>query len=147
MTVLIQWSDEYVIDPRLDDEHKHLFDLANTVFAIEDPLRQLAQVKDSVHALYEYLQVHFDHEEGVMETNQYPDYGSHVALHRVIIKNMNQLMTRCQSLHQLLSGLRHLMIDWVTVHIMRHDRRIGTHLQSAEVPLADDAEDLSVIAP
>lgn len=144
MTIAIQWSDDYSIDIDLDCDHKLLFELANAVFAIEDPKRQLPKVKDAVNALYEYMKVHFRNEQRLMEWSGYADGGTHVAQHNAIIRRTNELVTGSRNLDVLLSGLRHLLLDWLLVHILREDRKLGIHLRRVESSPDGEAQDQPV---
>jgi hemerythrin len=125
----IQWSDEYCIDGNIDNEHRRLFGLANNVFEIIEPNLHASKLKDTVNALYEYMQFHFGNEQRLMYKIGYPEYEQQLAMHKTIIANLNALMTSSRSLAELHSNLQHLMIDSLLAHILREDRKIGTFIQ------------------
>jgi len=135
MAITLQWSDDYCIDAEIDREHKRLFALANTVFALIDAKSQASELKDTIRALYEYLGSHFANEERLMRKIEFSDLDRHAARHREIVARMNRIVTSCRTLDQLNSQLRHLMLDWVVTHILRHDRAIALSRQrSARLP-------------
>lgn len=133
MAIRVEWSDKYCIDHDIDVEHKRLFALANEVFALGDPKRELSQLKDAINALYQYMEVHFGNEERLMRQVGFPECDSHAAAHRAIIVRMNRLMTASRDLAELISDLRHLMTDWLLVHILTQDREIAAYAQHSSI--------------
>lgn len=136
MVITMQWSDEYCVDGNIDSEHKRLFELANNVFALVDPQRQIAELKDTINALYEYMGFHFGNEQRLMLKIGFLDYARHAAMHKAMIAELNRLMTTSRDLEELSSGLRHLMLDWLLAHILREDRKIAVYTKrSAALPV------------
>lgn len=127
MALALQWSDAYNIDARIDNEHKRLFELANDVFALVDPKRQVAELKNTINALYEYMDFHFSNEQRLMLKIGYLDYERHASMHKAMLAELTRLMTDSRDLDGLTTGLQHLMLDWLLRHILREDQRIALH--------------------
>ncbi len=147
MAITLQWSDKYCIDGNIDCEHKRLFELANNVFALVDPKWQMSDLKATVKALYEYMEFHFGNEQRLMRRIEFPEYDQHVAMHKALIVEMNRLMTTSRDLEEMVSKLRHLMVDWLLTHILREDRKIGVCRQLSEASRTDAGDPLAVTEP
>jgi hemerythrin-like metal-binding protein len=78
---------------------------------------------------------HFGNGERLMREIGFSDLDRHAARHKEIVAKMNRIVTSCHTLEQLHSRLRHLMLDWVLTHILRHDRAIAlSRHRSAPLP-------------
>jgi len=127
MAITLKWSDAYCVDGNIDTEHKRLFELANQVFALIDPSRQVAELKDTINALYQYMEFHFGNEERLLRRVGFVGYHDHVRSHQAIIAEMNRVMKTSRDLDTLGDNLRHLMLDWVLTHVLREDRKIAAY--------------------
>ena len=63
-----------------------------------------------------------------MERVGYPDLERHRALHEAIVARMTRTMTAASNLETMMAELRHLILDWVVVHIQREDRKLVPYL-------------------
>ncbi|MBN2021966.1 MAG: hemerythrin family protein [Pirellulales bacterium] len=124
------WDDQYRVDGGvIDEEHQRLFELANDVFAFEDPDSQVDEFKETVVALFDYARRHFANEEALMEKVRHPRLSQHANAHRAIVAEMTRQIKACQSLEKLAHELRCLMVDWVMRHILDEDRKITASLR------------------
>jgi hemerythrin-like metal-binding protein len=71
------------------------------------------------------MEYHFRHEEGLMQSIGFADYKTHCAEHKRIIEEATHMLKTCRTTDRLLGRLRHLMLDWVTRHIMQEDAQVG----------------------
>jgi hemerythrin len=140
MSLTLQWSDAYCVDGNIDSEHRRLFELANKVFALIDPKRQMADLKDTINALYTYMEYHFGNEQRLMLKIGYLDYERHAAMHKAMTAELNRLMTASHDLEELTSGLHHLMVDWLLAHILREDRKIAVYTKRSAAPPTERQE-------
>jgi hemerythrin len=125
MPISIQWDPKYSLhNASIDSEHQELFSLANDVLAIEEPQREPQRFKADVKKLFRYMEFHFRHEEELMERVRYPDRDCHAAKHAEIVALMNGLLNHCVSLPELAASLRHVLIDWLLVHVANEDAKI-----------------------
>jgi hemerythrin len=120
---LLSWSDRYLIGNEIiDTEHKELFRLINdfhTHWVEAQDRRDIARV---LNQLIAYAQMHFQHEENIMEAAGYPILLQHQHIHEALIDSIFRL-------HQSYSeGNLHLEIDtmkfvknWLIEHILKND--------------------------
>ncbi|MCG2807978.1 MAG: hemerythrin domain-containing protein, partial [Coriobacteriia bacterium] len=67
----------------IDDQHRHLFELANKLQDAALAADQDAEdtVEDTIYELTDYVVQHFNDEEELMTEHGYPSLSSHRALH------------------------------------------------------------------
>ena len=78
----------------VDEEHKKLFDIANTVYdlLIDDFIPdKYDYIMEVVNELKEYAQYHFTHEEQYMNEIRYRKFLSHKVEHDEFIEKINEL--------------------------------------------------------
>lgn len=120
---LLSWSAQYLIgNDIIDAEHEELFRLINdfhTRWVEAQDRRDIARV---LNQLIAYAQIHFQHEEKIMDAAGYPHLVQHQEIHETLIDTIFQL-------HQSYSeGNLHLEIDtmkfvrnWLIDHILKND--------------------------
>jgi hemerythrin len=129
MAEFLAWSDDYSVgNARIDSEHRRLFDLANLIFAIEQPKEQVDDLRRALHALYDYMLTHFDHEEAYMAEVAYPALETYRELHAELVNAMNEIMKTSRDYEQLERRLANLMRNWLLDHIMKQDCQIMSHV-------------------
>lgn len=120
------WQADYAIgDPEIDAQHRMLFDLANRIVSLMDPQRSFSELKASIQALMDYIRVHFDAEEERMREWGYPDLAYHTGLHATIRQDMIRLLKESKNLEELKKDLDLLMSQWILVHILQEDSKLG----------------------
>lgn len=130
----IKWNDSFSIGhDEIDAEHQML---VNMIAALQGSLSKgivNPQVGVALKELVNYTQTHFTHEEGEMKQSEYPEYLAHKKLHEEFTKKVAKLLRdlkRGDSVNaiQLIS----LAKDWLTEHIMVHDKKLGLYLKERE---------------
>lgn len=125
------WKEIYSVgNDRIDDEHKKLFDIAQEAFSIVDNSKRNYKIKEILTNLYNYMQIHFEHEEDYMQEIDYPKQEEHKQLHQKIANNINNLVKRLPSLNvELFEKELAQLIDIALVqHIIQEDRKIIEYL-------------------
>jgi hemerythrin len=121
MNTLI-WRDEYCVGNDLvDTEHRRLFDIANEILHINNPLMKTSRIGELVKELYSYMRDHFKHEEALMESISFKGIEEHKAMHQSIVTEMNTMLKRSRDYIQLDNMLVSLMNEWVLKHIVEED--------------------------
>lgn len=132
------WQDAYRIgNEHIDQEHRHLLELANRVVRFRASGERLETVRDAVLALYDYVKTHFAHEEQYMHEIAYPGLPVHRVLHETIIHEMNVMMRESPQLDSLVYKLKRLVKTWVLDHIQEADSQIGEFLRQRGGTAAD----------
>ena len=131
---MFTWKEELVVGlQEIDDEHKELFYLFQSLSSDINTGKDLAIIESAVAYLTNYTQVHFEKEEGFMKDFKYPakQEQEHKKEHKKFTKDFSRLKTHMRkkgdaSLWSLqLEGFVH---DWFVSHIQRTDRKLAAFL-------------------
>ncbi|MGE4421054.1 MAG: bacteriohemerythrin [Pseudodesulfovibrio sp.] len=119
---LIQWDETMSVGmDELDDQHRELIDLINEAFdAIQrhdEPL--MASLIDK---MLDYSKVHFQAEEAVLRSRNYPDSEVHADQHRTFTDKVDDFR-RDMFVKTNLSQIFIFLSRWLTNHIMHEDRK------------------------
>ncbi len=144
----IFWQDKMsVANDQIDEEHKYLFCLINTVelsLKLEGEEKTLGLVIDQ---LIEYTQLHFDHEEKIQIKMKYPRRHEHRIEHLQILENLQVLKEQltqeaepCNDSSDSVKSLKkklgkatekeivQLMREWVLDHVLKTDQDMTKYL-------------------
>jgi len=127
--VQVTWSDEkhsFGIE-EIDEQHKELFVLTNSLYAAKDlklPLERQAAMKTYLKRLYAYAHYHFAAEEELMADSLFPRLEAHAALHEGFKARIKALMDEAKEGGE--SGLDEVLdflVNWIVFHIQDEDRK------------------------
>lgn len=120
---LLSWSDQYLIgNSTIDDEHKELFRLINDFHTHWVEARQPQDIAVVLNRLVQYAQLHFQHEEVIMETAGYPRLAEHQQIHEAMIDTIFRLHQSYMdhSLHLEMETMKFVKA-WMVEHILEND--------------------------
>lgn len=126
----IAWSDDFNVgNEKIDKEHKELFIIAQKCSQIEnisDISEQQKILKLVLKKLYEYVVIHFSHEEKLMQEINYLDIEQHKTIHKEILKSLNQLVTKLNnySINEISKKINDFIKLYFIVHIKEEDMKI-----------------------
>lgn len=105
--------------PAIDEQHKHLFDLAASFAGQGDQIR----VMRTLSALCEYARVHLREEEAMLAAIAYAGLPEHKRHHARFRKMLNDLLedARTMTLDQIAERVEDLINGWFYHHIMKVD--------------------------
>ncbi|MBT3348372.1 MAG: hemerythrin family protein [Thiotrichales bacterium] len=129
--MLIKWEPKMTVGVKvIDEHHKQLIGLINTLFDAMRSDQGEAVVGGVLQQLGEYVQYHFDYEEGLLKKYDYPQFNSHHQEHQLLIGKLKVLQIKSSS-HQaeLTIGVMHFLRDWLQNHILVSDMAYATFLQ------------------
>ena len=129
---LISWRPEYQVGVRLiDTEHKYLFALINEFHAKHARGNALKQCVLVLNRLVAYAEEHFQHEEALMQTINYPRLQDQKGMHKQLYTSIFELNEKLSIEGALVDAdtLRFLK-HWIIEHIVKEDTRIGDFLRS-----------------
>lgn len=127
---LFEWSSEYEIEiPQIDDQHKELVRLINILYESISEGRSGETVHQTLNALLQYVEIHFETEENAMRDRNYPGFEEHLLKHeelrsKVLDLRKEELQGREIATFELLNFL----VDWLKTHIAQTDRAFGNYL-------------------
>jgi len=132
----LEWSKEMSVgSDELDHQHQTLFSLYNNLLVVlsNGVANKVFGLSDGVlQGLVEYVNIHFNYEENLIEKAGYPDLASHKAQHEIYIRkileaqvglNKDSDIAEWDSLCQFLS-------DWLVGHVMGTDRLYAPYLRA-----------------
>ncbi|TAH74875.1 MAG: bacteriohemerythrin [Anaerolineaceae bacterium] len=113
----------------IDEEHKKLFDIANTAYEllmndfIPDKYDYIMEV---VNELKDYTKYHFDHEETYMNSIKYKRILSQKVSHDDFIEKISQYDSEIidENQKESLLELLDFLTTWLVEHIYRQDKLI-----------------------
>lgn len=129
------WSESYSVGVlRLDDQHRKIFQLLNT-------LRQAMLEKKSdqvltgiVNELVQYAKTHFASEEAYFRMYGYPEAELHKREHEAFVQKVRQFQEDlARGRATLTLDVLKFLSDWVKNHVLGSDKKYGPWLNSKGV--------------
>jgi hemerythrin len=121
------WKEIYSVEnPKIDAEHKKLFDIAEEAFTEVEPQLRNAKIKEVLTNLYTYMKTHFKHEEKYMHEINYPLIEEHKVLHHNIIEKVNSFVKQLPTIDESIfeKELAKIIDIALVHHIIQEDRKI-----------------------
>ncbi len=128
---MIVWKKEYSIGiESIDTQHKELVELINQLKKGIDESKDAEILKDILPKLIDYTKVHFADEEKQMEAAGYPELILHKAQHKILIKQIIELLENLKIGKTNLSlSLFDFLKNWLLRHVLDHDKEFGYYLK------------------
>lgn len=127
---IIEWSNDFKIgEDEIDKEHWGLFAL---IHDLGDKLAGGASedsVAVTIEALVAYVDVHFDHEERLMQETGYPGFAAHKKAHEALAKRVAELkedLRRAPNTFDY-SALMEFLSNWLSQHIIKLDMEFAAY--------------------
>ncbi len=121
---IIKWSQDLSVNIKeIDDQHKKLIDLINTLH--DNMLKGQGKVvlESTLQELAAYTQYHFSAEEKYMKRFGYVDYDAHKLEHEEFIRKVSEFINSYRSNQACLSiEVMNFLKDWITNHIKGSDK-------------------------
>lgn len=135
-TVLLGWIADYTVGVReIDDDHRRLFALAQTMHRAMLDGKSKAILEELLSHLLDYTSYHFTHEERLMARIGYPGLRQHQREHEHLRSKVRAMQDRAAfgEVTMTIEVMLFLM-EWLKRHTAGSDRRIGEHLEASGVP-------------
>ncbi|MCL2575265.1 MAG: bacteriohemerythrin [Defluviitaleaceae bacterium] len=114
----------------VDEQHMELVERINHLFTFVDGKVTAQELEDTFTFLVQYVAVHFETEDRIMQEINYPDMDKHIEQHELLInKAVNlreQLDTHGYELHSIIE-LRGFLLKWIVDHIKGSDLAFAEH--------------------
>ncbi len=115
--------------PKIDDAHKKLLELADSLQKLSSLEGNHEQVAQLLHELTLETQVHFQDEEKILHQVGYPDVAQHVEIHRRLLLKAHEVENNFHSGHiGPLEAYTFLMSELLMGHILTVDTRYFSYL-------------------
>jgi hemerythrin len=129
---LVPWEAKYALGVQIiDEQHKRLFALTNELYekcrlgenAVHD------QFIKTLHAMVEYVVLHFSTEEKIMGQIQYPRIAEQKEQHAAFTRKVLEESKKFESgKHGIPLELVHFLKDWIISHIAVFDKVLADHI-------------------
>ena len=132
---LIVWTDEYSVGiSGIDNQHKKIIQLINMLSVEEGHEKQQEALHGALHELSDYVKVHLEYEEQLLERFEYPALVDHKKLHEGFLETISDLMYKVVineegSYKKLIDFLQ----EWWDHHILMEDMKYSEFFLSKGV--------------
>ena len=132
---LFPWSDAYSVKIGvMDTQHKVLVELINELHQAMVTGRGKEHLGGILSNLIKYTKSHFSAEEGLMQSNQYPEFTRHRAEHDRFSATVQEFQDKFQKNEVVLTmDVMDFLKEWLSKHIMGVDKRYAPHLHAKGV--------------
>ena len=127
---LIEWKDEYRVGvPAVDEEHRELIELINTLYDNMQASPREPDVMEFLGEIYARIASHFALEELLMRRNDYDEYGEHKREHESLLDEIRDIMDDYED-GKLLDDaeLARRLDAWFSEHFRTKDARLHNRL-------------------
>lgn len=132
-----QWTDALKTNnSKIDADHKMIIEKAQELSNAMADGKGRDQVIETVNFLQDYVKKHFQEEEMMQKTSQYPEFELHKKNHTYFISELDQLATKIRQnpsstvnvleLNKLISG-------WFFNHIKKLDVEVAKHITQTKL--------------
>ena len=118
----------------IDNDHKKLISLINQLqnashYKVDDYI-----IDQTMDELINYTKYHFEREEFLMRSNQYPGYEAHKKLHENMISKMSECMEKYKSNpDNTIDDALNFLKNWLINHIKGDDRKYIPYLENKDL--------------
>lgn len=130
MTIL-NWNSAYSVgNPQLDEHHRKLFNLINTMHDNMKSQNGTEDLPKLLDELISYTQYHFSAEEKLMSMHGYPELNEHKIEHDKLIKQALEYKGSLGKGHDLTISINMLntLTNWLTNHVATMDKKYKGHI-------------------
>ena len=118
--------------PLIDSQHEHYIDLVDDLFALCEKTNIGQEVFDEkLGEVFTFAVEHFDAEEALMLSMQYPDYENHREQHEGFknqIDRLSALRKDENSPDDLIIQLAKWLVEWFISQTLVHDKKMAAFL-------------------
>ena len=120
---LVEWTDDLSVKVvELDEQHKQLLNLLDTLYAAEKTDEPLSNVSDVLFRLVVFTETHFAYEEMLLELVGFPKLRKHSLYHEVMKSKTREIVQDFRKSHSFdREEVLIFLLDWWTNHILEED--------------------------
>jgi hemerythrin-like metal-binding protein len=126
---LITWNDSYSVKIKeMDNQHKKLIDLINTLHDAMKVGKGKEAVGEISTALVDYTKRHFSAEEMLMKLHDYPGYEDQKRAHMQLVSQIAVIQKKYEDGTVLSQDVITFLKNWLVNHIQGMDQKYGPYL-------------------
>lgn len=126
------WKDDYKVGVKVvDQQHRRLVSLVDELYEAMKSGKGSDGAKKVLRGLVDYTKSHFRTEEEFMKSHSYPGMLAHKREHEDLARQAEDLLSQVEQ-GKLTVPIEtgKFLKDWLTVHIMGTDKKLGAFLTS-----------------
>lgn len=126
----LSWSDQFLLgNSTIDSEHRELFRQISTFHELWKQRQSPEELSKCFAELVAFIELHFRHEEAIMEHASFPHLEEHRFLHRMMLETIQGLQQSYEKKTSRLEEdtMRYLK-NWLIEHIVERDHQLREHL-------------------
>lgn len=132
-TPLVTWDDRFALGmTEIDEQHRTLFEIMNKMWLAIVRNEKQDTMAEILHALELYTVQHFTEEEVFMRSFNYPNYDSHIQLHRNFTRKIAEEKARVARGEKPSLDLLHFLRDWLLNHILVQDKLYADYFKQQQ---------------
>jgi hemerythrin-like metal-binding protein len=124
------WKNAFSVGvEHLDEQHRIILDSMNRMYDSLGSGNASQEIDLTLVVLRDYANTHFDDEENLLVSIDYPELDRHKSMHRYFVSQLDEFK-HCQgeSGATLNSSLLLFLRDWLLNHIIQEDRKYRDYL-------------------
>lgn len=136
---MFNWKDNFSVNIRsIDEQHMELFRLGTNLYnlvSVKDGVDRYDEIMSVVSELANYTVEHFTFEEGMMKTNDYPNFNEHKVQHDAFIDKIKSIKSEEVDMRQrkVAMDLIVFVANWIEKHILVTDMQYKEFLNEKGV--------------
>lgn len=132
---VLAWSEEFSVNvAEIDAQHKKLCEYVNMLHAGVESRIDKTALRQLLVDLIDYTRLHFATEERLMEEHGMQSTTGHRAEHEALLRVLdNTVKSISEGNDPSFYAEYDVSNDWFLAHIMKHDKMLGTYLNSKGV--------------
>ncbi len=120
----LEWTVQYSVGvPKIDQQHAHLFDLANRLAKHVSKSEDAEITAHTIKEVHKYVEEHFAFEESIMQRAGYEHLELHRKMHDLMRTRLDLLTAQLKQGLLSRAELVEFMETWLTEHIIMEDMR------------------------
>ncbi len=133
--LLFPWSEAYSVKVGIiDTQHKKLVDLINELHQAMISRKGKEHLGTILSSLVKYTQAHFKAEEGILQSNQYPELANQQTEHDRFTHTVLEFQCKFQKNEiGLTIEVMDFLKDWLSKHILGTDKKYSPYLNARGV--------------
>jgi len=123
---LLHWRDNMSVGVEaVDNDHKHLVDLLNQLHFLVLAGADRPSVGEVLEELMHYTEYHFDREETLMRSSDYPGLEEHQTCHRELARRLLEYKKTFDDRPESFdaTAFYDFLSEWLVVHVLEKDMK------------------------
>ena len=131
----VTWSDDMSVGIEvIDEDHKKLLGLINDLERAVYYHMGESYERQALKELVDYTKYHFEREEGMLQSNGYPDFDAHKKEHEAMIGKVKEF---CEAYNRdraaVIDKMAEFLRSWLVNHIQGTDQKYVPHMHEKGV--------------